>query len=198
MGSRKVNADSDVPEEKNKAEAEPPAVTENPLQRRTKITHHHPEFGLDGNEQKMDAEMDSVITNTGVSEKYTMKQEFVLTQRNQQKLVYIGRCYTLKRNNRNDKYWICASLNRIGIRVIRTDEHAEGCRVDAHAFYHQLQLNELKRLAQAGPEHNVLQPFEEIPTTSEQAAGSAAYCRADDNEIRFAIFNVSFANQMIY
>ncbi|KRX30894.1 hypothetical protein T06_1796 [Trichinella sp. T6] len=57
MGSRKVNADSDVPEEKNKAEAEPPAVTENPLQR------------------KMDAEMDSVITNTGVSEKYIMKQE---------------------------------------------------------------------------------------------------------------------------
>ncbi|KRY40948.1 PiggyBac transposable element-derived protein 2 [Trichinella spiralis] len=79
-----VNADGDVPEEKNKAEAEPPTVTENPLQR------------------KMDAEMDSVITNTGVSEKYTMKQE----------------------------------------------------------------------------------PFEEIPTTSGQAAESAAYCPADDNEIR--------------
>ncbi|KRY29775.1 hypothetical protein T01_13024, partial [Trichinella spiralis] len=72
MGGRKVNADGDVPEEKNKAEAEPPTVTENPLQR---ITRHHPKFGLDGNEQKMDAEMDSVITNTGVSEKYTMKQE---------------------------------------------------------------------------------------------------------------------------
>ncbi|KRX38012.1 hypothetical protein T09_2028, partial [Trichinella sp. T9] len=31
--------------------------------------------------------------------------------------------------------------------IIRTGEHAEGCRVDAHAFYHQQQLNELKRLA---------------------------------------------------
>ncbi|KRZ56643.1 hypothetical protein T02_10580 [Trichinella nativa] len=106
----------------------------------------------------MDAEMDSVITNTGVSEKYIMKQEFVLTQRNQQKLVYRGRCYTLKRTNRNDKYWICASGMRgcpgklytilDATQVIRTDEHAKGCRVDAHAFYHQQQLNELKRLAQ--------------------------------------------------
>ncbi|KRZ92752.1 hypothetical protein T08_8098 [Trichinella sp. T8] len=32
-------------------------------------------------------------------------------------------------------------------QVMRTGEHAEGCRVDAHAFYHQQQLNELKRLA---------------------------------------------------
>ncbi|KRY03500.1 hypothetical protein T12_5897, partial [Trichinella patagoniensis] len=35
--------------------------------------------------------------------------QFVFTQRNQQKLVYKGRCYTLKRTNRNDKCWICAS-----------------------------------------------------------------------------------------
>ncbi|KRX37081.1 hypothetical protein T05_16351 [Trichinella murrelli] len=82
---------------------------------------------LDGNEQKMDAEMDSIITNTGVNEKYTMKQEFcalyfrsyeiqfVSTQRNQQKLVYIGRSYTLKRTNRNDKCWICASHLELAI-----------------------------------------------------------------------------------
>ncbi|KRX32862.1 hypothetical protein T06_6762 [Trichinella sp. T6] len=38
--------------------------------------------------------------------------QFVSTQRNQQKLVYRGRCYTLKRTNRNDKCWICASVNR--------------------------------------------------------------------------------------
>ncbi|KRZ48693.1 hypothetical protein T02_11034 [Trichinella nativa] len=38
--------------------------------------------------------------------------QFVFTQRNQQKLVYKGRCYTLKRMNRNDKCWICASGTR--------------------------------------------------------------------------------------
>ncbi|KRY04545.1 hypothetical protein T03_13349, partial [Trichinella britovi] len=31
-------------------------------------------------------------------------------------------------------------------QVIRTGEHAEGCRVDAYAFYHQQQLNELIKL----------------------------------------------------
>ncbi|KRZ92132.1 hypothetical protein T08_3063 [Trichinella sp. T8] len=68
----------------------------------------------------MDAEMDSIITNTGVSEKYTMKQEannnliqFVTTTKNQQKLVvYRGRCYTLKRTNRNDKYWMCTEVSK--------------------------------------------------------------------------------------
>ncbi|KRX55057.1 hypothetical protein T09_5687 [Trichinella sp. T9] len=160
----------------------------------------------------MDAEMDSIITNTGVNEKYTMKQEFcasylrvftyllmesdeiqfVSTQRNQQKLLYIARSYTLKRTNRNDKCWICASVKRRmrgcpgklytnldASQVIRTGDHADVCRVDADAFYHQQQLNELKRLAAgdprtprngrvfsnvaAGSEHNVLEPFEEIP-----------------------------------
>ncbi|KRZ84548.1 hypothetical protein T08_2863 [Trichinella sp. T8] len=136
MGGRKVNADSDFPEQKNKAEAEPPTVTENPLQRRTKITHHHPKFGLDGNEQKMDAEMDSVITNTGVSEKYTMKQEGTRG--------CPGKLYT----------------NLDATQVMRTGEHAEGCQVDAHAFYHQQQLNELKRLV-AGD----LRPQEWLPAT---------------------------------
>ncbi|KRX58679.1 hypothetical protein T09_4300 [Trichinella sp. T9] len=99
-------------------------------------------------------------------------------------------------------------------QVMRTGEHAEGCRVDAHAFYHQHQLNELKRLVAGHPRpvfeiydeltsnastsletaahfptweqarNNVLQPFEGILTTSGHAAGSATYCRADDNEIR--------------
>ncbi|KRY07155.1 Cyclin-dependent kinase 2-associated protein 1 [Trichinella patagoniensis] len=36
----------------------------------------------------------------------------VSTQRNQQKLVYRGRCYTLKQTNRNDKCWICTSGTR--------------------------------------------------------------------------------------
>ncbi|KRY07215.1 hypothetical protein T12_15601, partial [Trichinella patagoniensis] len=61
--------------------------------------------------------------------------QFVSTQRNQQKLVYVGRCYTLKKTNRNDKYWICASGMRgcpgelytilDATQAIRTDEHAE-------------------------------------------------------------------------
>ncbi|KRX20044.1 hypothetical protein T07_13489 [Trichinella nelsoni] len=97
---------------------------------------------------------------------------------------------------------------------------------NAHAFYHQQQLNELKKLAAGDPRPVLeiydelasnastslktaahfptweqaqntmyLQPFEEIPMTSGQAAGSATYCRADDNEIRCAVFNVSFADQ---
>ncbi|KRX11857.1 hypothetical protein T07_6900, partial [Trichinella nelsoni] len=36
-------------------------------------------------------------------------------------------------------------------QVIGIDEHVEGCRVDAHAFYHQQQLNELKKLAAGDP-----------------------------------------------
>ncbi|KRZ49041.1 hypothetical protein T02_16351 [Trichinella nativa] len=90
---------------------------------------------------------------------------------------------------------LCTNLD--ATQVIQTGEHADGCRVDAHAFYHQQQLNELKRLqgirartvlelasnastsletataffnVGALPEHNVLQPFEEIPTTSGQSA----------------------------
>ncbi|KRX52883.1 hypothetical protein T06_4163, partial [Trichinella sp. T6] len=74
--------------------------------------------------------------------------QFVSTQRNQQKLVYRGRCYTLKRTNRNDKCWICASGTRGCPGKLYTNLDAtQGCRVDAHAFYHQQQLNELKRLA---------------------------------------------------
>ncbi|KRZ95650.1 hypothetical protein T08_15653 [Trichinella sp. T8] len=38
--------------------------------------------------------------------------QFVSTQRNQQKLVYRGKCYTLKQTNRNDKCWIYASGTR--------------------------------------------------------------------------------------
>ncbi|KRY44340.1 hypothetical protein T03_16257 [Trichinella britovi] len=93
-----------------------------------------------------------VITDTGVNEKYTMKQklcasclllmvsdeiQFVSTQRNLQKLVYSGRCYTLKQTNRNDKCWICASgtrgctgklcTNLDATQVIRTGENVEGC-----------------------------------------------------------------------
>ncbi|XP_003369283.1 hypothetical protein Tsp_04704 [Trichinella spiralis] len=106
MGGRKVNADGDVPEEKNKAEAEPPNVTENPLQRNQDHTSSSEILGMHGNEQKMDAEMDSVISNTGVSEG-------------------------------------------------GGGEAGNECREDAHAFYHQLQLNELKRLATDIPEADI-------------------------------------------
>ncbi|KRZ84230.1 hypothetical protein T08_13186 [Trichinella sp. T8] len=105
--------------------------------------------------------------------------QFVSTQRNQQKVVYRERCYTLKRTNRNDKCWICASgsrgcsgklyTNLDASEVIRTGEHAEGCRVDAHAFYHQQQLNELKRLA-AGDLRKVLELASNASTSLETAA----------------------------
>ncbi|KRZ01347.1 hypothetical protein T11_12335 [Trichinella zimbabwensis] len=36
-------------------------------------------------------------------------------------------------------------------QVIRTCDHADGCRVDPHTFYHHQQLNELKRLAAEDP-----------------------------------------------
>ncbi|KRY82944.1 hypothetical protein T4D_9678 [Trichinella pseudospiralis] len=39
------------------------------------------------------------------------------------------------------------STNLDATKVIRTSEHAKGCRVDAHAFYHHQQLGELRRLA---------------------------------------------------
>ncbi|KRZ58604.1 hypothetical protein T02_15225 [Trichinella nativa] len=110
--------------------------------------------------------------------------KFVSTQRNQQKIVYRGRCYTLKRTNRNDKCWICASgsrgcsgklyTNLDATEVIRTGEHAEGCRVDAHAFYHQQQLNELKRLA-AGDPRPVLEIYDELASNASTSLETAAY-----------------------
>ncbi|KRX52544.1 hypothetical protein T09_9888 [Trichinella sp. T9] len=82
--------------------------------------------------------------------------QFVSTQRNQQKLMYRGWCYTLKRTNRNDKYWICASVIRScrGIvstnlevtEVIRLSEHAKSCPANPHAFHHHQQLAEWRRL----------------------------------------------------
>ncbi|KRX40348.1 hypothetical protein T06_6202 [Trichinella sp. T6] len=110
--------------------------------------------------------------------------QFVSTQRNQQKLVYRGRCYTLKRMNRNDKCWICASgsrgcsgklyTNLDATEVIRTGEHAEGCRVDAHAFYHQQQVNELKRLAAEDP-RPVLKIYDELASNASTSLETAAY-----------------------
>ncbi|KRX61678.1 hypothetical protein T09_4094, partial [Trichinella sp. T9] len=110
--------------------------------------------------------------------------QFVSTQRNQQKIVYRGRCYTLKRTNRNDKCWICASgsrgcsgklyTNLDATEFIRTGEHAEGCRVDAHAFYHQQQLNELKRLA-AGDPRPVLEIYDELASNASTSLETAAY-----------------------
>ncbi|KRX39386.1 hypothetical protein T05_9375 [Trichinella murrelli] len=110
--------------------------------------------------------------------------QFVSTQRNQQKLVYRGRCYTLKRTNRNDKCWICASgtrgcpgklyTNLDATQVIRTGEHAEGCGVDAHAFHHQQQVNELKRLAAEDP-RPVLEIYDELASNASTSLETAAY-----------------------
>ncbi|XP_003382175.1 hypothetical protein Tsp_09022 [Trichinella spiralis] len=95
-----------------------------------------------------------------------------------------GSCYTLKRTNHNDKCWICASgtrgcpgklyTNIDATKVIRTGEHAEGCRVDAHAFYHQQQLNEVKRLA-AGDPRPVLEIYDELASNASTSAEAAAH-----------------------
>ncbi|KRZ85340.1 hypothetical protein T08_13189 [Trichinella sp. T8] len=59
-------------------------------------------------------------------------------------------------------------------QVIRTGEHAEGCRVDAHAFYHQQQLNELKRLA-AGDLRPVLEIYDELASNAFTSLETAAH-----------------------
>ncbi|KRX18755.1 hypothetical protein T07_15313 [Trichinella nelsoni] len=59
-------------------------------------------------------------------------------------------------------------------QVIRSGEHAEGCRVDAHAFYHQQQLNELKRLA-AGDPRPVLEIYDELASNASTSLETAAY-----------------------
>ncbi|KRZ49576.1 hypothetical protein T02_11714, partial [Trichinella nativa] len=100
--------------------------------------------------------------------------QFVFTQRNQQKLVYRGRCYTLKRTNRNDKCWICASVIR-GCRgivstnlevteVIRLSEHAKSCPINSRAFYHHQQLAEWRRLVSEDTRIRV-QPISVQPIT---------------------------------
>ncbi|KRZ68504.1 hypothetical protein T10_12789 [Trichinella papuae] len=110
--------------------------------------------------------------------------QFVCTKRNQQKLVYRGRCYTLKQTNRNDKYWICTgrsrgcrgtlSTNVEATRVIRTSEHAESCRVDAHAFYKHHQLDELKRLA-AEDSRPVTQIYDELASSASTSLNTAGH-----------------------
>ncbi|KRX50812.1 hypothetical protein T05_5060 [Trichinella murrelli] len=51
--------------------------------------------------------------------------QFVTTTKNQQKLVvYRGRCYTLKRTNRNDKYWMCTERSRSCCGTLSTNLEA--------------------------------------------------------------------------
>ncbi|KRX52836.1 hypothetical protein T09_11428, partial [Trichinella sp. T9] len=110
--------------------------------------------------------------------------QFVSTQRNLQKLVYRGRCYTLKQTNRNDKCWICASgtrgctgklcTNLDATQVIKTGENVEGCGVDAHAFYHQQQLYELKRLV-VGHSRPLFEIFYELASNASTSQATAAH-----------------------
>ncbi|KRY76085.1 hypothetical protein T4B_4788, partial [Trichinella pseudospiralis] len=102
----------------------------------------------------------------------------VCTQRNQQKLVYKGRCYTLKQKNCNNKCWICASemrrcrgklyTNLDATQVIQM--HAD----DPHALYHQQQLNKLKRLA-AGNLTPVSEIYYELASNASTSLDTAAY-----------------------
>ncbi|KRY01745.1 hypothetical protein T4E_11595 [Trichinella pseudospiralis] len=58
--------------------------------------------------------------------------------------------------------------------VIRTSEHAEGCRVNVHAFYHQQQLSELKRLAAEDP-RPVSEIYDELASNVTTSLDTAAY-----------------------
>ncbi|KRY45427.1 hypothetical protein T03_4260 [Trichinella britovi] len=98
----------------------------------------------------MDAEMDSIITITGVNEKYTMKQE----------------------GTRGCPGKLYANID--ATQVMRTGGHAEGCQVDAHAFYHQQQLNELKRLV-AGDLRPVLEIYDELASNASTSLATAAH-----------------------
>ncbi|KRZ65777.1 hypothetical protein T10_91 [Trichinella papuae] len=86
------------------------------------------------------------------------------------------------------------------------DMRSDGCGVGPHALYHQQQLKELKRMAAEDPRLvteicdelassastslDTAAYFPSWPLSTGQAAGSAAHCRADNNKIRCAIFNV--------
>ncbi|KRX70587.1 hypothetical protein T06_11195 [Trichinella sp. T6] len=59
-------------------------------------------------------------------------------------------------------------------QVIRTGEHAEGCRIDAHAFHYQQQVNELKRLAAEDP-RPVLEIYDELASNASTSQETAAY-----------------------
>ncbi|KRX66841.1 hypothetical protein T06_861 [Trichinella sp. T6] len=116
---------------------------------------------------------------------------FVSTQRNLQKLVYKGVTPSSRRiPMTNVGYYhelaisfpilgtigctgkLCSNLD--AAQVIRTGEHAEGCRVDAHAFYHQQQLNELKGLV-AGHSRPVFEIFYELASNASTSLATAAH-----------------------
>ncbi|KRY46550.1 hypothetical protein T03_13410 [Trichinella britovi] len=87
--------------------------------------------------------------------------QFVSTQRNQQKIVYRGR----------DREVVLVS----SILTLMPQKSSEpGCRVDAHAFYHQQQLNELKRLA-AGDPRPILEIYDELASNASKSLETAAH-----------------------
>ncbi|KRZ92765.1 hypothetical protein T08_4803 [Trichinella sp. T8] len=65
---------------------------------------------------------------------------------------------------------------------MRTGEHAEGCRVDAHAFYHQQQLNELKRLA--AEDQSIACNLSEY---SQSQKGGGVWGKWDEDEFRLPL-----------
>ncbi|KRZ70855.1 hypothetical protein T10_7806 [Trichinella papuae] len=122
---------------------------------------------------------------------------FVTTTKNQQKLVYRGKCYTLKRTNRNDKYWMCTersrgcrgtlSTNLEATEVIRTSEHAESCPVNPHAFYHHQQLGELRRLASEDT-RPVMEIYDELASNASTNLDTVAHFPTWD-QARHTMYN---------
>ncbi|KRZ80078.1 hypothetical protein T10_7111 [Trichinella papuae] len=66
------------------------------------------------------------------------------------------------------------STNLDATEVIRTSEHAEVCRVDAHAFYRQQQLQELKRLAADDP-RPVTEVYDELASNASNRINTAGH-----------------------
>ncbi|KRX95593.1 hypothetical protein T4E_462, partial [Trichinella pseudospiralis] len=65
------------------------------------------------------------------------------------------------------------------IEVIRISKHADGCRVDVHAFHHDQQLSELKRLAAEDP-RPVSEIYDKLATNITTILDTAAYFRSWD------------------
>ncbi|KRY45625.1 hypothetical protein T03_6330 [Trichinella britovi] len=78
-------------------------------------------------------------------------------------------------SNRNDKCWICASGTRGCPGKLYTNLDAtQVIRTDAHAFYHQQQLNELKRLV-AGHLRPVFEIYDELASNASAILETAAH-----------------------
>ncbi|XP_003382270.1 conserved hypothetical protein [Trichinella spiralis] len=98
---------------------------------------------------------------------------FASTQRNQQKLVYRGRCYTLKRTNRNDKCWICASCSIMSLQF-RFQFREQEVALASAILTLMPQKSSEPRLA-AGDLRPVLEIFDELASNASTSLETAPH-----------------------